>query len=41
MSDKAMKRRHWERIENLTGYSFDIGMYWFIFEIMVRASQST
>ncbi|XP_078482966.1 dynein axonemal heavy chain 8 [Ciona intestinalis] len=24
MSDKAMKKRHWERIENLTGYSFDI-----------------
>uniref|UniRef100_H2YUI8 AAA+ ATPase domain-containing protein n=1 Tax=Ciona savignyi TaxID=51511 RepID=H2YUI8_CIOSA len=24
MSDKAMKKRHWERIENLTGYTFDI-----------------
>ena len=25
MADKAMKHRHWERLENLTSYKFDIG----------------
>lgn len=33
MSDKAMKQRHWDRITNLTGYTFDIGFYLCLFDL--------